>query len=302
MAGHANSTRAVLFALGANFAIFVAKVVAALLTASGAMLAEAVHSLADCGNQCLLLYGMRRSKTPPSPDFPLGYGKAIYFWSFLVAVMLFSVGGMFSIWEGVHKLQHPEPLSWPWLAVGVLVFAIAVEAVSMAACMREVHIARKHRGIWRWFKETRQSELLVVFGEDAAALFGLVFALLAVLATMVTGNPVWDACGTIGIGVLLILVAVFIAIEVKQLLIGQSVEPDVRSAIRAWLEARPEIARVFHVISLQLGGDVMIAVKAQMARDQPMRAAVDEINRIEAELKREFGEVRWCFFEPDVAD
>lgn len=302
MAGGGDSVKAILYALGANFAIFVAKGVAAFFTGSGAMMAEAVHSLADCGNQGLLLLGLKRSKLPPSPDFPLGYGKAIYFWSFLVALMLFSVGGMFSIYEGVHKLQAPEPLKWPWLAVGVLSFGIVAEAISMAACLREVNKARGGQGLWRWFRESRQSELIVIFGEDLAALFGLVFALIAILVTMATGNPLYDAIGTIAIGVLLIVVAVFISVEVKALLIGQSVEPRLKREIHEFIEAREEVQRVFHLITLQLGNDVMVAVKAEMNRDLATLGLVDAINRVEADLKRRFPMVRWSFFEPDTHD
>src|SRR5215216_931007 len=152
MAGQGDSIRAILFALGANFTIFVTKGVAAFLTGSGAMLAETVHSLADCGNQLLLLLGLRQARTPPSPDYPLGYGKAIYFWSFLVAVMLFSVGGMFSLYEGFHKLSHPEPLQTWWVAVAVLVFSIAAESVSMRACLVEVNKARGTRNFRQWFR------------------------------------------------------------------------------------------------------------------------------------------------------
>ncbi len=302
MAGKGDSVRAIFFALGANFAIFVAKGFAAAITNSGAMLAEAVHSLADCGNQGLLLLGMRRAKRPPSPDFPLGYGKSIYFWSFLVALMLFSVGGVFSLYEGIHKLQHPEPLKWPWLAVGVLTFGIIVEAVSMAACMREVNKARGKDSIWTWFRQSRQSELIVIFGEDLAALLGLVFALVAVLVTMLTGNPIYDAIGTIGIGALLIVVAIFITVEVHDLLIGQSVEPNLKKAMFDFLDQRPEIARVLNVITMQLGNDVMVAVKAELSRDQSTKGVVDTINQVESDLKRAFPEVKWCFFEPDVAD
>jgi len=193
MSGQANSLRAILLALGANFAIFISKLVAALITGSGAMLAEAVHSLADCGNQGLLLLGMRQADRPPSEEYPLGWGRALYFWSFLVAMLLFSVGGMFSIYEGIHKLNHPEPLKWPWLAIGVLAFGVVAESISMHGCLQEVNKAREGRSLWRWFRETRSSELLVIFGEDLAALLGLTIALLAVLATMITGDLLYDA-------------------------------------------------------------------------------------------------------------
>jgi cation diffusion facilitator family transporter len=163
MAGQGDSNRAILFALGANFTIFATKGVAAFITGSGAMLAETVHSLADCGNQLLLLLGMRQARMPPSAEYPLGYGKAIYFWSFLVAVMLFSVGGMFSVYEGIHKLQHPEPIKQWWWAVGVLVISIVAEGVSMRACLVEVAKARGSRSLARWFRESRQAELIVIW-------------------------------------------------------------------------------------------------------------------------------------------
>ncbi|MBN8726135.1 MAG: cation diffusion facilitator family transporter [Xanthomonadales bacterium] len=302
MSGKADSLKTILYALGANFAIFLAKAAAAFVTGSGAMLAEAVHSLADCGNQGLLLIGLKDAKAPPSPDYPLGHGKAIYFWSFLVALLLFSVGGAFSIYEGIHKLTAHEPLNMPWIAVGVLVFGIIAESISMAACMREVNKARRGRSLWRWFRDSRQSELIVIFGEDLAALLGLVLALLAVLLTMLTGNPVFDALGTLAIGVLLVVVAVFIAVEVKALLIGQGVEPERKAAIESFLTARPEISRVFNLVTLQLGNDVMLAVKAEMSRDLATPGIVDAINAVEKDLKAEFPEILWSFFEPDAAD
>ena len=197
--GHANPVKAILLALGANFVIFLAKLFAALVTGSGAMLAEAVHSLADCGNQGLLLLGIRQAKRPPSDEYPLGWGRALYFWSFLVAILLFSVGGMFSIYEGIHKLTHPEPLRWAWLALGVLMFAIVAEGISMRGCMHEVNKSRGTQNLWTWFRETRSSELLVIFGEDLAALLGLCIAALAVGATMLTGNLLFDAAGTIAL-------------------------------------------------------------------------------------------------------
>ena len=300
MAGSGDSTRAILFALGANFAIACAKGVAAFFTGSSAMIAETVHSLADCGNQLLLLLGMRQAKRPPSPDYPLGYGKEIYFWSFLVALMLFSVGGMFSIYEGLHKLSHPEPLQWAWLAVGVLTFGIIAESLSMWGCLNEVNKVRGTQSLWRWFRESRQAELVVIFGEDLAALLGLVFALIAVVVAMVTGNPMWDAVGTIAIGVLLIVVAVFVAVEVKALLIGQSVDANVQADMRAFLESQPRIARVISLITLQLGNEIMVSVHAEMRDVGTSREMIDGINAIEAELKQRFPNVRWSFFEPEM--
>jgi cation diffusion facilitator family transporter len=300
MAGGGDSTRAIFFALGANFAIAVSKGVAAFFTGSSAMLAETVHSLADCGNQLLLLLGMRQAKRPPSPDYPLGYGKAIYFWSFLVALMLFSVGGMFSLYEGIHKLQHPEPLKQWWWAVGVLVFGIVAEGMSMRACLQEVNKARGSRTLWQWFRQSRQAELVVIFGEDLAALLGLVFALVAVVLSVVTGNPLWDAAGTIAIGALLVIVAVFVAIEVKAMLIGQSVDPEREQEMRRFIEAREEVGRVISLITLQLGNEVMVAIQAEMSDRQSTHHLAEEINRVERAFKAQFPEVRWSFFEPDL--
>jgi len=301
MAGKANSLRTIFFALGANFAIFLAKSFAAFLTGSGAMLAEAVHSLADCGNQGLLLLGMKRAKRPPSPDYPLGYGKEIYFWSFLVALLLFSVGGMFSLYEGWHKLHSSEPLNNPWLAVGVLAFAIVAESISMRAALREVSKVRGEASLWRWFRDSRQAELVVIFGEDLAALLGLVFALVAVLLTMITGNPLFDAIGTLGIGVLLIVIAVFVATEVKALLIGQSVDPTVKARMLTFLQQRAEVAEVYNLITLQMGDDVLVSIKARMREAESAPALIAAINAVERDLRVAFPEVRWSFFEPDDA-
>lgn len=298
MAG-TDSTRAILFALGANLAIAAAKGVAAWFTHSSAMLAETVHSLADCGNQLLLLLGMRQSRRPASPDYPLGQGKAVYFWSFLVAVMLFSVGGMFSLYEGIHKLHDPQPLKQWWWAAGVLAFSIVAEGVSMRACLQEVAKVRGGRSLWRWFRGSRQSELVVIFGEDLAALCGLCLALAAVLLTVATGNPLWDALGTIAIGALLMVVAVLVAIEVKAMLIGQSIDPHRQAQMRAFLAARPEVADVISLITLQLGSEVMVSVQARMREASDAQALLVSINAVERALKREFPEVRWSFFEPE---
>jgi cation diffusion facilitator family transporter len=299
MAG-SDSTRAIFFALGANLAIACAKGLAAFFTGSSAMLAETVHSLADCGNQLLLLFGMRQARRPASPDYPLGYGKAIYFWSFLVAVMLFTVGGMFSLYEGVHKLQHPAPLQYWWWAAGVLVFGVVAEGVSMRACLQEVDKQRGDRPLWQWFRQSRQSELVVIFAEDFAALLGLCFALGAVLLTAWTGNPLWDALGTVMIGVLLIVVAVLVAIEIKAMLIGQSIDPAVQARMRQFLDDRPEIGNVISLITLQLGNDVMVSVQAEMREEQTAKSLAMQINDVERALKAEFPSVRWSFFEPDI--
>ena len=301
MAG-ANSVRSILYALFANTSIAIAKGVAAFFTGSSAMLAESIHSLADAGNQILLLLGMRQSGKAPTEEHPLGHGKAVYVWSFLVAIILFSVGGMFSVYEGWHKLQHPEPVVKAWIAISVLVFGIIVEGISFRVCIQEVDKERRGRSYWRWFRESRTSELIVIFGEDLAALLGLTFALIAVLLTLVTGNTMFDALGTILIGVLLLVIAWFIAIEVKALLIGQSVERPVREEMRSFLESRTEVAEIFRVLTLQLGPEQMVAVKARMAPGMDRAAMVAAINAVERDFRTQFPSVAWLFFEPDVTD
>ena len=278
-----------------------AKTAAAIFTGSSAMLAESIHSYADSGNQGLLLWGLKRAKQPPTPDYPLGYGKAVFFWSFIVALVLFSLGGLFSVYEGWHKLAHPEPLSYPWVAVGILVFALAAEAVSLRACLHEVNKVRNGRSLWRWFRQSRQSELVVVLGEDLAALFGLLLALIAVVITMLTGDPMWDALGSISIGAVLIVVAIGIAIEIKGLLLGQSADPEVERRLRQFLDNHADVGKIFRILTLQLGTSLMVSVKARM-KGESAREMVRAINRTEAAMRAEFPEIQWLFFEPDVTD
>jgi len=297
----ADSVRTILYALGANLAIAAAKTAAAVATGSSAMLAEAIHSYADSGNQGLLLWGMRQAKRPPSPDYPLGWGKAVFFWSFIVALVLFSLGGLFSLYEGWHKLVHPEPIRFPWVAVGILVFGLAAETVSLRACLHEVNKVRGSRSLWRWFRESRQSELVVILGEDLAALLGLALALAAVALTMFTGNPVWDALGSMSIGAVLIIVAAGIGIEIKALLIGQSAEHETEARLREFLQRQPGVEEVLRLLTLQLGTSLMVAVKAKMAPESAAEL-VAAINRAEAAMRAEFPEIQWLFFEPDVAD
>jgi cation diffusion facilitator family transporter len=302
MSHEADSLKSIIFALCANLAIAVSKLIAAAVTGSGSMMAESIHSLADSGNQILLMLGIKHAKRPPSPDYPLGFGKAVYFWSFIVALMLFSMGGMFSIYEGFHKWQHPESLTNPYIAIGVILFSIIAESVSMWGCLREVNKERRGKTLRQWFKETRQSDLLVVFGEDLAALLGLCFALIAIILTIITGNPAYDAMGSMSIGVLLVVIAFLIGIEVQALLIGQSVEPEKRVQMLKFLETQAEIDQVFNLLTLQLGKDVMVAVKAKMEKMDSAEALVNAVNRCEISLKKEFPQVLWLFFEPDLKD
>lgn len=301
MAG-ANLRKTVLYALGANSAIAIAKLGAAVITGSGAMLAEGIHSVADAGNQLLLLLGLKRSRRPPDDHHPLGYGKTIYFWSFIVALMLFSVGGMFSLTEGWHKLHAPEPLTWPWLAIGVLVFAAIAEGTALRAAVIEINKVRGERSFWRWFRDSRQSVLIVVFGEDLAALLGLLFALVAVLLTIVTGNPIYDAIGTLMIGALLIVVAVLIGIEVKAMLVGESIDPQEIKRMRAFVAGRPDISALLNLITLQLGNDVMVALKLEMNGFADQEAMIAAIDAFEVEFRQAFPSVVWLFVEPDLED
>jgi cation diffusion facilitator family transporter len=302
MSTGADSLKSILFALGANFLIAVAKTAGAVFTGSSSMLAEAIHSFADCSNQALLLWGMREGKRGPSPEHPLGRGKAIYFWSFIVALMLFSMGGLFSIYEGVHRLGADEPLENAWVAIAILVFGIAAESVSLWGCLREVNKDRGDQGLWQWFRSSRQSELLVVLAEDIAALGGLALALAAISLTLVSGDPMWDAIGSIAIGALLVVVAILVGVEIKALLIGQSVEPRVLDRMRAHLAAHDEVVTVYNVVTQQLGRDIMVAVKAKMRPADTGHALVDAINRVEKSFRSAFPQVQWLFFEPDLSD
>jgi cation diffusion facilitator family transporter len=300
---HGNgSIKAIMYALGANGGIAVAKGFAAWHTGSGAMLAETIHSFVDCANQLLLLVGLRRAKRPVSEDHPLGYGKAVYFWSFIVALMLFSMGGIFSIYEGVHKLMHPEMPEAPWVAVGVLVVSMLLEFGSLKGALSVVKNSKGKRSFVKWFRASRESELIVVVGEDIAALAGLSLALVAVLATIVTGEPLFDALGTIAIGIVLLVVAIIVGIEVKSLLIGESADPETLSALRDFLSGRPEVAEVYNLITLQLGTDLMVSAKVRMQEMNTAVHLIEDINEVECALKTNFPQIRWVFFEPDMKD
>jgi cation diffusion facilitator family transporter len=295
----ADSTRAIFFALGANAGIAVTKFGAAAYTGSGAMLAEAIHSVADTANQLLLLLGLKRAKTAPSVEHPLGYQRVTYFYGMMVALLLFLVGGLYSIYEGWHRLQHSEPLKNAPVALIVLGVAIVLEAISLWGALREIGKVQAGRSFLAWFRETRQSELMVVAGEDIAALGGLVLAFVAVLLATWTGNPLFDALGSIAVGVLLVIVAIAIIIEIKAMIVGESAEPALRRAIEAHIEARPEVKRVIRIITLQWGAQVVVAVRAEMA---PMASAdelISAINRVEASLQQAIPQAHWVFFEPD---
>ena len=302
MSEHSSSARAILYAFCANLGIALAKLAAALVTRSGSMLAESIHSFADCGNQVLLYIGLRQSQKPADAEHPLGYGKISYFWSFIVALLLFSMGGLFSIYEGWHKLSAHEPLHQPWIALLVLGGSILLEAGSLAGCLREVRKLRGERTLGQWLKSTRNAELVVVLGEDVAALVGLALALLFVALATITGNPVFDAIGSIAIGVVLVCVSIFVAVRIKGLIVGRSAEEDLQKAIRTEIAADPAILDLFNAITMQMGPHVMLAAKVRMAPGLPVEEAARHINTLERRLKASFPEIKWCFIEPDVED
>lgn len=296
----ADSTKAILFALGANSGIAVTKFGAAAYTGSGAMLAEAIHSVADATNQLLLLLGMRQAKHPESEEHPLGHDRAVYFWSMMVAILLFFVGGLFSIYEGYHRLTASEPLRNAGVALIVLAIAIVLETVSLWGALREIRKVQAGRTFWHWFRETRQSELMVVAGEDIAALGGLVFAFVAVLLAMWTGDPLFDALGSIAVGVLLVVVAVAITWEIKAMIIGESAEPELRKEIEQHIRSRPEVKTIMRLITLQWGNRIVVAVRAEMAPVASADELIAAINRVEDSIQTRFPQAYWVFFEPDV--
>jgi cation diffusion facilitator family transporter len=294
------SLKAVLYALAANGGIAVTKFVAAAFTGSGSMLAEAIHSLADCANQVLLLVGMKRAKQPADVDHPMGYARVTYFYAMLVGVLLFFVGGLFSVYHGVEQWRHTEPLHQPYVALIVLGVACLLESFSLWGALREINKTRGNISLWRWFRQTRQSELLVVAAEDIAALAGLVIAFIAVLITILTQDTRWDAAGSITVGMLLVLVAVLVTREVKALIVGESAEPEIRTAINTHIAAHPEVKQILNLITLQWGDELMVAVQAQMQPQPSDTALVEAINAVEASLQSTFPQIKWLFFEPDI--
>jgi cation diffusion facilitator family transporter len=299
---HNSTARAILYAFLANFGIALAKTWAAWLTGSGSMLAEAIHSYADTGNQVLLYLGLTQAQRPPDTEHPLGYGKLSYFWSFVVALLLFSMGGVFSIYEGIHKLQHPEPLSMVWVAICVLVLALFLEGSSLYGAWREIRKLRGQRPFREWLKHTRNSELVVVLGEDVGAQLGLIIALGFLALAAITGNPVYDAMGSIAIGVVLLVVSTFIASRVRSLLVGRSADPEIQQTIDEIIKDQDEVEMVFNTITIQFGPDTMLAAKVKMRAEMSIEAAVQRINEMERELKLRVPNLKWVFIEPDVAD
>jgi len=297
-----SSLKAIFYAFIANLGIALAKLAAAMFTNSGSMLAESIHSFADCGNQVLLYLGLKQAQRPPDDMHPLGYGRITYFWSFIVALLLFSMGGLFSIYEGWHKLHGAEPLNKAWVALLVLGVSVLLEFGSLLGCLREIRKLRGERSLGYWVRNTRNAELVVVLGEDLAALLGLVLAFAFVALAAVTGNMLFDAIGSMAIGVVLVCVSIFIAMRIKGLIVGRSAEEDLQQALAAQIAAEPGIEKLYRAITVQMGPQVMLAVKVKVARGQSMEQAIECLNRLERNVKAKFPEVAWCFVEPDIAD
>jgi len=302
MSDHGSSAKAILYAFVANLGIALAKLAAALYTHSGSMLAEAIHSFADCGNQVLLFIGLKQAQKPPDARHPLGYGRVTYFWSFIVALLLFAMGGLFSINEGWHKLHASEPLNKAWVALLVLGVSVALEFGSLLGCLREIKKLRRGRSLAYWVRNTRNAELVVVLGEDVAALVGLALAFVFVALAAATGNPVFDAIGSMVIGVVLVCVSLFIALRIKGLIVGRSAEEDLQEALEAQIAAEPGIAELYRAITVQMGPQVMLAVKVRMTAGLSIEEAVKCLNELERNIKAKFPEVAWCFVEPDTED
>jgi cation diffusion facilitator family transporter len=296
-----SGTRAILAAFVANVGIAITKFVAFLVSGSSSMLAESVHSVADSGNQILLLVGGRRARRTATPEHPFGYGRERYIYAFVVSIVLFTVGGLFSLYEGWHKIQHPEGLTNIFVPIVVLVIAIGLESFSLRTA---VHESNKVRGGQTWVAYVRRAkapELPVVLLEDIAALIGLVLALLGVGLSALTGDAVWDGIGTIAIGVLLVLIAVVLAIETKSLLVGEGGAPEDVDAIRAAVLAVEGIDAVIHLKTLYLGPDqLLVAAKVAVAPTDSAAVVAEAIDRAEAGIREAVPVAQVIYLEPDI--
>jgi cation diffusion facilitator family transporter len=296
-----HGTGHIIQSLAVNVAIAAVKAIAAVFTKSGSMLAEALHSFSDCGNQILLLVGVRQARKPPDDKHPLGYGRAVYFWSFMVALMLFLGGGVFSIYEGIHKVREPEPVERVWLGVAILVISLLLEGGACLSNIRELNKRRGKKAFMQYLRDTTDSDLVVVFGENSAAVLGLTFAIVALGLAAATGDGRFDGFGSIAIGVVLVGVAVFLAKEVSSLLLGEAADPDVVEAARAIVTEMPELEKVLNIVTMQQGpGEVLVHIKISFT---PPTLTIEEacavINEFELRLRKARPEVRWVFVEPD---
>ena len=299
---HENSTKAIAYAFAANLGIAISKTGAALWTGSGSLLAEAIHSFADCGNQVLLFIGMKRSARLATDKHPMGFGRESYIWSMMVAITLFSVGGLFSIYEGWLRLAEQHAVENAEIALAILLIAIVLEAFSLKGALSALQQEKGRRSLWQWFKETHSSELMVVVGEDLAALLGLVIAAIMLGLTMLTGNTVYDALGSMLIGALLVIVALLVGREVHSLLLGEADE-EIRNAVSAYLQQQTTVViSVLNIWAINHGKQVMIAIKAELLPDLTVAEAVKAINVMEQQIKIEHPRVNWVFFEIDNSD
>jgi cation diffusion facilitator family transporter len=301
--GHDHATTHIWQAFFTNLGIAVIKVIAAFFTKSGAMLAEAIHSASDCINQLLLLLGVRAARRAPDESHPLGYGRSLYFWSFLVALLLFTAGGVFSVYEGLHKIGEPEPLSHVEAGLLVLFLAFCMEGWSTWQNLVEMKKRRGAVPLLRYMRETKDSDLIVIFGENSAATAGLFLAMLALVTAWATGDTRWDGVGSLLVGIVLIGVAVFLAIEVKSLLIGERADPALEADVRRVAAEAPGVVGLLRLITVQQGpGEVMVAMKLRLESRLTIDQAVEAINTFERSLRRTRPEIRWCFVEPDTHD
>ncbi|KRA24388.1 cation diffusion facilitator family transporter [Microbacterium sp. Root61] len=295
-------SKAILAAFLANMGIALAKFAAWFISGSASMLAEAIHSVADSGNQLLLMLGGRKAKKAADSEHPFGYGRERYVYAFVVSIILFSVGGLFSIYEGIDKLTHPHELTMAWVPLTVLVIAIGLESFSLRTAIRESnHIREKGQSWVAFVRRAKAPELPVVLLEDVAALIGLVFALLGVSLTVITGESIWDAIGTLAIGTLLIVVAVVLGIETKSLLVGEGATDADHQRIVAAIETGPEIEKLIHIKTLYLGPDeLLVAAKLGFASDKPLAEVAAQIDTVEARVREAVPAARVIYFEPDI--
>lgn len=294
-------TRAIIAALLANLGIAATKFIAWAFSGSASMLAEGVHSLADSGNQVLLIIGGRTSKRSATETHPFGYGRDRYVYAFVVSIILFSVGGVFSVYEGINKIQHPHPLEMWWLPISVLLIAIVMESISLRTAIRESRPLKGNQSWVAFVRHAKAPELPVVLMEDFAALIGLVFALFGVGLTVLTGNSIWDGIGTLGIGALLIAVAVALGIETKSLLVGEGAGSADRAAIAAAILDGPEVKRIIHSKTLYLGPDeLLVGAKLAFGSDERLGSVAAAIDRVEARIRAAVPVARVIYLEPDV--
>ena len=303
-AGHGHGeggTRAVLAALGANLGIAVTKFIAFLITGSASMMAESVHSLADSANQVLLLVGRRRSRRAGTEQHPFGFGLESYFYAFVVAVVLFTVGALFSVYEGIHRIAHPEKVTDPVVALAVLAVAIVLESLSLRTALAAAASELRSRGLRRFIQQAKAPELPTVLLEDMAALTGLVVALIGVTMATITGNGRWDGAGSLAIGVVLGLVAVILAIEMKSLLIGEAATADTERAVVTALEDSPELEQVIHLRTLHLGPDSLLIAAKVAVRPQASGSAIARaIDTAEQRVRAAVPIAQVIYLEPDL--